>query len=301
MPLYTLTLHSPYTNTHRHTDTQTHKHTNTDTQTQTKTDTQTQTDTHRQTDKQADKETDTRDRETNKQRETKKDTDRKTETKRHTLSARSAPDSDVDMPKASPAHVHASDSEARAGSRLRMPQLHAAAGCLSPSALAQWSEPVGNGLSRACLGAAPPLSLPSTTAVFWPAARRWLQMFGGPLWTGHPGLLPARFGLVVWIGILEVRGWFPIQLQHDPGVQAPNHQSKPAIRGKLRRVPKKGRALRGRDRCVKNRAIFIEPAPAKLFCNSGTNIFYHLICIKSVYSSHAKSMLPVSNTGRETH
>ena len=51
-----------------------------------------------------------------------------------------------------------------------------------------------------------------------------------------PGLLPARFGLVVWIGVLEVRGWFPIQLQHDPAVQPPNHQSKPA-----RRVPKKGR------------------------------------------------------------
>ena len=88
-------------------------------------------------------------------------------------------------------------------------------------------------------------------------------MFGGPLWTGHPGLLPARFGLVAWIGVLEVRGWFPIQLQHDPGVQSPNHQSKPASRGKLRRVPKKGRALRGqgpgRGGCVKNRANFIEP------------------------------------------
>ena len=54
---------------------------------------------------------------------------------------------------------------ARAISRLRVPQLHAAAGRLSPGAVAQWSEPVGNGLSRACLSAAPPLSLPSTTAV----------------------------------------------------------------------------------------------------------------------------------------
>ena len=129
---------------------------------------------------------------------------------------------------------------APASSRLRVPQLHAAAGRLSP----------GNGLSRACLGAAPPLSLPSTTAVFWPAARRWLQVFGG---------LFARFRLVVWIGVLEVRGWFPIQLQHDPGVESPNHQSKPAMRGKLRRVPKKGRALRG-----------------KTFCWH----LYHLICIK---------------------
>ena len=49
---------------------------------------------------------------------------------------------------------------ARASSRLRVPQLRAAAGRVSSGALAQWSEPVGNGLSRACLGAAPPLSLP---------------------------------------------------------------------------------------------------------------------------------------------
>ena len=56
-------------------------------------------------------------------------------------------------------------------------------------------------------------------------------------------MLAARFGLVVWIGVLEVRGWFPTQLEHDPGVQSPNHQSKPAIRGKLRRVPKRGQAL----------------------------------------------------------
>ena len=149
---------------------------------------------------------------------------------------------------------------ARASSRRRVPQLHAATGRLSPGALAQWSEPVGNGLSRACLSAAPPLSLPSTTAVFWLAARRWLQVFGGPL----PRLLPAWFGLVVWIGILEVRGWFPIQLQHDQGVESPNHQSKPAIRGKLTRV---GRALRGqrpgRGGCAKNRANLVEPAPAR--------------------------------------
>ena len=43
---------------------------------------------------------------------------------------------------------------------LRVPQLHAAAGRLSPGALALWSEPVQNGLSRACLGAAPPLPRP---------------------------------------------------------------------------------------------------------------------------------------------
>ena len=83
-----------------------------------------------------------------------------------------------------------------------------------------------------------------------------------------PRLLPARFGLVVWIGVLEVRGWFPIQLQNDPGVQSPNHQSKPTIRGKLRRVPRKGQAL-------------IEPAPARHFLQlRRQHFFYHLIGIK---------------------
>ena len=49
---------------------------------------------------------------------------------------------------------------ARASSWLRVPQLHAAAGRLSPGALALWSEPAQNGLLRACLGAAPPLPRP---------------------------------------------------------------------------------------------------------------------------------------------
>ena len=46
------------------------------------------------------------------------------------------------------------------------------------------------------------------------------------------GTLPARFGLVVWIGVLEVRGWFPIQLQHDPGVQTPtlSRPARPSVR-----------------------------------------------------------------------
>ena len=168
---------------------------------------------------------------------------------------------------------------ARASSRLRVPQLHAAAGRLSPGTLAQWSEPVGNSLSRACLGPAPPLPLP-----------------GGGCRTGHPGLLPARFGLVVWIGVLEVRGWFPIQLQHDPGVQSPNHQSKPAIRGKLRRVPQKGQALRGQG------PDLTEPAPARHFCNSGTNIFYHLIRIKKcIPVAREKHACRSPNTGRGTH
>ena len=59
---------------------------------------------------------------------------------------------------------------------------------------------------------------------------------------------------------------------------------KPAIRGKLRRVPKKDRALRGqdpgRDGYIKNRGNLIELAPTIFFCNSSTHIFYHLIYIK---------------------
>ena len=155
----------------------------------------------------------------------------------------------------------------------------AAAGRLSPGALAQWSEPVGNGLSRACLGAAPPLPRP-----------------GGGCRTGHPGLLPARFGLEVWIGVLQVRGWFPTQLQHDPGVQSPNHQSKPAIRGKLRRVPKKGQALRGQG------PDLTEPAPARLFLQlRHQHILSSHTCHKKYTRRMRKACCRSPNTGRETH
>ena len=84
---------------------------------------------------------------------------------------------------------------------------------------------------------------------------------------------------------MEVRGWFPIQLQHDPRVQSPNHQSKPAIRGKLRRCQKRAK-LSGRSyRARAGKTFFATQAPT-----------YFIISYvsKNVYSSHAKSMLPFS-------
>ena len=158
------------------------------------TDGQTQTDKHRQTDadkqtnRQTDKETDTRDREANKQRETETDIDRQreTETKRDTPPTRSAPDSDVDVPQASPPHVHASDSE---------PESCDADGQQgAPVARGRWPlvpwhpRPVERASGKR-------LSLPSTTAVFWPVARRWLQVFGGPLWTS---CYRPKFGSAFW-------------------------------------------------------------------------------------------------------
>ena len=143
-----------------------------------------------------------------------------------------------------------------------MPQLAACPLAPSPSGASQWDT-----VCHACLGAAPPLPRP-----------------GGGCRTG----LPARFRLVVWVGVLEVGGGFPIQLQHDPGVQSPNHQSKPAIRGTLRRVPKKGQALRGQVQILQS------PRRQDIFCNSGTNIFIISYVSKNVHSSHAKSMLPFS-------
>ena len=222
------------TQTHRHTDTQTHRHTDTDrhkqtdtetqrhrdtetnrqtdkqTQTQTQTDTDTdrhrQTDTDRQPDRQTKKQIPETERPTDKERQRKTPTERQRQKETHLRrAARRILMSTCHRlhlrtrPTPSPGAVMQTGCKnARASSRLRVPQLHAAAGRLSPGTLAQWSEPVGNGLrlSRRC-----------------PAAVAGL------------GTLPARFGLVVWIGVLEVRGWFPIQLQHDPGVQTPKPQT----------------------------------------------------------------------------
>ena len=119
-------------------------------------------------------------------------------------------------------------------------------------------------------------------------------MFGGPLWTGHIELLPARFGLVVWIGVLEVRGWFPIQLQHDPGVQSPNHQSKPAIKGKLRRLPKKGPRSRPWWVCQEQSKSDRARAGKTFFATQAPTYFIISYASKNVYSSHAKSVLPFS-------
>ena len=124
-----------------------------------------------------------------------------------------------------------------------MPQLHAAAGRLSPGALAQWGgqwETVYHSLVSALPRRSP---CPPRRLCSGPRPGGGCRCSAALFGLGTPGLLPARFGLVVWIGVLEVRGWFPIQLQHGLGVQSPNHQSKPAIGGKLRRVPQKGRAL----------------------------------------------------------
>ena len=95
---------------------------------------------------------------------------------------------------------------------------HAAAGRLSPGGLGQWSKPVGNDLSRACLGAAPPHSFDGyilargqavVAGVRRPSLRWACRVATGPVWTGS-------------------REWFSHSISV---IQSPNHQSKPANRG----------------------------------------------------------------------
>ena len=204
--------------THRHTDTQTHRHT----------DTQTQTDRHR--DKQTNRQTD-------KQTQTQTDTDRQTQTDSQTDRQRNRYQRQRDQQTKRDRERH------RQRQRQKETHLRSAARRILMSTchrLHLRTRPTpspGDGLQeRACeLSAArAPVARGRWPLVPWhprPVERASGKRFAlvsalprcsrGQEVVAGLGTLPARFGLVVWIGVLDVRGWFPIQLQHDPGVQTP--------------------------------------------------------------------------------
>ena len=103
------------------------------------------------------------------------------------------------MPQASPAHVHVSDSEPGSrdadGLQERACELLAARAPVARGwPLVPWRpRPVEQASGRR-------FALVSAL----PRRSRGQEVVAGL------GTLPARFGLVVWIGVLEVRGWFPI-------------------------------------------------------------------------------------------
>ena len=82
---------------------------------------------------------------------------------------------------------------------------------------------------------------------------------------------------------------------HLPGAARTNFPKYPGFFGKaVRENARKCDEQISRFRFIENRAKLINPAPAIHFSNAGTNILCYLICVKNVYSSRAKSMLPFS-------
>ena len=82
-------------------------------------------------------------------------------------------------------------------------------------------------------------------------------------------------------------------------IQGSNHQSKPAIWGKLRRVRKKGPSSQGpRSRpwwvCQEQSKSYRARAGKTFFATQAPTYFIISYVSKNAYSSHAKSMLPFS-------